>query len=63
MVAVFCGCCWGVFGGFFVIFFFSLGGFCGDYFLWWLLLVGLVVFLMGFGGWHGGGYCGCGGGC
>ena len=28
-----------------------LGGFCGGYFLRWLLLVvGLVVFLMGFGG-------------
>ena len=48
---------------FFVFFFFSLGGFCGDCFLRWLLVVGLVVFLMGFGGWHGGGYCGCGGGC
>ena len=37
-------------------FFFSLS--------WWLLLVvGLVIFLMGFGGWHGGGYCGCGDGC
>ena len=24
MVAVFCGCCWGVFGGFFVFFFFLL---------------------------------------
>ena len=42
----------------------SRGGFCGGCFLQWLLLVvGLVVFLMGFGGWHGGGYCGCGGGC
>ena len=40
----------------FFVFFFALGGFCGGYFLWWLLLVvGLMVFLMGFGGWHGDG--------
>ena len=39
-----------------VFFFFYLGGFCGGYFLRWLLLVvGLVVFLMGFGGCHGSG--------
>ena len=37
-------------------FFSSLGGFCGGCFLWWLLfLLGLEVFLMGFGGWHGSG--------
>ena len=54
----------------FSFFFFTLGGSCGCYFLWLLLVVGLVVFLMGFGGcfngfggWHDGGYCGCGGGC
>ena len=42
-----------IFGSFF---FSSLGGFCGGCFLWWLLfLVGLEVFLMGFGGWHGSG--------
>ena len=41
---------------FLCVFFFSLGGFCGGYFLQWLLLVvGLVVFLMDFGGWHGSG--------
>ena len=40
----------------FFVFFFALGGFYGGCFLWWLLLVvGLVVFLMGFGGWHGNG--------
>ena len=39
-----------------ILFYFSLGGFCGGCFLQWLLLVvGLVVFLMGFGGWHGSG--------
>ena len=31
--------------------------------LLWLLVVGLVVFLMGFSGWYGGGYCDYGGGC
>ena len=31
--------------------------------LLWLLVVGLVVLLMGFGGWNGGGYCDYGGGC
>ena len=30
-------------------------------FLRLLMVVGLVVFIMGFGGWHGGGYCDCGG--
>ena len=41
---------------FLCVFFFSLSGFCGGCFLWWLLsVVGLVVFLMGFGGWHGSG--------
>ena len=46
-----------IFAVFFFFFFsLSLGGFCGGYFLRWLLLVvGLVVFLMGFGDWHGGG--------
>ena len=46
-----------VFGcDFWQFFFSSLGGFCGGCFLWWLLfLVGLGVFLMGFGGWHGSG--------
>ena len=43
----------------FILFYFSLGGFCGGCFLQWLLLVvGLVVFLMGFGGSHGGGVVG-----
>ena len=38
---------------------FFFGGSCSGCFLWWLLLVvGLVVFLMGFGGWHGGGVVG-----
>ena len=30
-------------------------------FLRLLMVVGLVVFIMCFGGWHGGGYCDCGG--
>ena len=30
-------------------------------FLWLLMVVGLVVFIMGFGGWHSGGYYDCGG--
>ena len=39
-------------------------GFCGLYGLCSLVNTpSLVVFLMGFGGWHSGGYCGCGGGC
>ena len=47
---------WLLFCGFFFFFFF-------EKLLWLLLVVGLVVFLMGFGGWHGGGYCDYGGGC
>ena len=51
----------------FFVFFFALGGFCGGYFLWWLLLVVGLVVCNGFWWlawrWHGGGYCGCGGGC
>ena len=40
---------------FLCVFFFSWW-FCGGCFLRWLsLVVGLVVFLMSFGGWHGGG--------
>ena len=63
----FCGSCSGcfswllvvIFAVFFFFFSLSLGGFCGGYFLRWLLLVvGLVVFLMGFGDWHGGGEIG-----
>ena len=53
-----CSGCWLWFlaVSFCFVFFFSLGGFCGGCFLWWLLLVvGLMVFLVGFGGWHGGG--------
>ena len=30
-------------------------------FLQLLMVVGLVVFIMCFGSWHGGGYCDCGG--
>ena len=28
-----------------------------------LMVVGGGFFKMGFGGWYGGGYCGCGGSC